>query len=81
LTRGSPSCESRRRDTASYSYKPLLRLGGGLDVPFVERLRERPRDFRREQRLAGAGFAFDEQRATTGPWRRVTADISSSVAM
>ena len=41
----------------------LLGLGGGLDVPLVERLRERPGDLGREQRLAGAGLAFDEQRA------------------
>ena len=26
LTRGSPSCESRSRDTASYSYKPCCAL-------------------------------------------------------
>src|SRR3984957_6139620 len=26
LTRGSPSCESRRRDTASYSYSPCCAL-------------------------------------------------------
>src|ERR1700722_6270554 len=26
LTRGSPSCESRRRDTASYSYNPCCAL-------------------------------------------------------
>src|ERR1700683_4542428 len=40
----------------------LLRLGGGLDVPFEQRLAERAGDLRREQRLAGAGFALDQER-------------------
>jgi hypothetical protein len=40
----------------------LLGLGGGLDVPFEQRLAERAGDLRREQRLAGAGFSLDQER-------------------
>src|SRR6266705_1992650 len=41
----------------------LLRLGGGLDVPFEQRQRERLRHFHREHGLAGPGLAFYQQRA------------------
>ena len=41
----------------------LLRLGGGLDVPFDERRAERVGHLAREHGLAGAGLAFDQQRA------------------
>ena len=41
----------------------LLRLGGRLDVPFDQRGAQRFRHFAREHGLAGAGLAFDEQRA------------------
>ena len=43
--------------------QPLLRLGGGLDVPLEQRLANDRGDFRGQQRLAGAGFALDQQRA------------------
>src|SRR6266704_1066382 len=41
----------------------LLRLGGGLDVPFEQRQPERLRHFHREHGLAGPGLAFYQQRA------------------
>ena len=44
----------------------LLRLGGGFHVPFVDRLVQRAGDLFRQQGLAGAGFAFDQQRALQG---------------
>ncbi len=40
----------------------LLRLGGGLDVPFDQRGPHRLGDFVGQNGLAGAGFAFDQQR-------------------
>ena len=43
--------------------KPLLRLGGGLDVPGYEVLSERLGDLMREYGLAGAGLALDEEGA------------------
>jgi hypothetical protein len=43
--------------------------GGRLDVPLEKRPAERPRDFEREERLAGAGLAFDEQRPLEGDGR------------
>ncbi len=42
--------------------KPLLRLGGRLDMPFNQRIPERLRDLVRQHGLAGAGLALDEQR-------------------
>ena len=39
----------------------VLRLGRGFDVPLEERPAERRGDFDREQRLAGAGLALDQQ--------------------
>ena len=41
----------------------LQRLGGRLDVPLDQRRAERLGDLDREHGLAGAGLAFDEQRA------------------
>src|SRR5712691_4662828 len=41
----------------------LLRLGGGLDVPFQRRHAERLGDFHGEHGLAGAGLAFHQKRA------------------
>src|SRR6266581_2048880 len=41
----------------------LLRLGGGLDVPFEQRQPERLRHFHGEHGLAGPGLAFYQQRA------------------
>ncbi len=41
----------------------VLRLGGGLDVPAVQRLAERGGNLLRKLRLAGAGLALDQQRA------------------
>src|SRR6185437_2491939 len=44
----------------------LLRLGGRLDVPFDQRRAERLGDFVREDGLAGARLALDQQRALQG---------------
>jgi hypothetical protein len=41
--------------------KPLMRLGGRLDVPLDQRRVGRQRDLVREHGLAGAGLALDEQ--------------------
>ena len=43
--------------------EPFLRLGRGLDVPALDREAEALGDVLREQRLAGARLAFDQQRA------------------
>ncbi|MNC87337.1 hypothetical protein D3C83_30560 [compost metagenome] len=43
--------------------EPMLRLGRGLDVPFVERPVERFGHFDREHGLAGARFALDQERS------------------
>ena len=41
----------------------LLRLGGGFDVPFNQRIAECLGDFLREHRLARAWLTLDQQRA------------------
>ena len=62
-TRGSPSCESRRRDDGVIFVEALLGPRRRLDVPGDERRSQRAGDLLREQRLAGAGLALDQQRA------------------
>jgi hypothetical protein len=42
--------------------KPLLRLGGGLDVPFDQRRAQSAGHLARQHGLAGAGLALDQQR-------------------
>ena len=42
--------------------QPLLRLGGGLDVPFHQRQAQAGRHLAGQFGLAGAGFALDQQR-------------------
>ena len=44
----------------------LLGLGGGFDVPFDEAVAEAGGDLLREDGLAGAGLALDEERALEG---------------
>ena len=46
----------------SQHVKPLLRLGGRLDVPLDHRQPQRPRHLPRQLGLAGAGFALDQKR-------------------
>ncbi len=46
--------------------KPLLRLGGGLDVPLDQRHAQGLGDFMGQHGLAGAGFALDQQRPLQG---------------
>src|SRR5207302_1988067 len=43
--------------------QPLQRLGGRLDVPFDQRRADRLGDLEREDGLAGAGLALDQERA------------------
>ena len=44
----------------------LLRLGGGLDVPFDQRRPDALGDLQRQHGLAGAGLALDQQRPLQG---------------
>ena len=61
-TRSSPSCESRRRETASYSYRPCCALLVDLMChSYSGRSSERAISSR-ELRLAGARLALDQQR-------------------
>ena len=62
-TRASPSCESRSRETASYSYRPCCALLVDLMCHSYSGRAERARDSCGEQRLAGARLALDQQRA------------------
>src|SRR3546814_161986 len=54
--------------------KALLRLGGGLDVPFDQRRADGGRDLMRKHRLAGARLALHQQRAAERD-RRVHRDL------
>src|SRR3546814_6334315 len=52
----------------------MLRLGGGLDVPFDQRRADGGRDLMRKHRLAGARLALHQQRAAERD-RRVHRDL------
>ena len=61
-TRGSPSCESRRRLTASYSYRPCCALVVDLMCHSSSGTPSDLRHLHREHGLAGARLALDQQR-------------------